>query len=145
MRKLFTLFICFSCILSIGCGGEPTINARNTKIAFKSLNRMKGYLPYDERMEFEIAFWTIRDSLGNSTAFLSTVDGKNAEEIVTLGQEHFNKRKAEGIPAYDKYTSWDDMLTRVQAERAAQSLPKQKITKQDLRNNLLYDPRSGGD
>ena len=144
MRKLFTLFICFSCILIIGCGGEPTINARNTKIAFKSFNKIKSYLPSDERIEFEIAFWTIRDALGNSSAFLDTVDGKNVEEIIALGQEHFNKRKAEGIPAYDKYTSWDDMLTRVKAERAAQSLPKQKMTKQDQRNNLLYNPRSGG-
>jgi hypothetical protein len=144
MRKLLTLFICLSCILSVGCGGEPTINARNTKVVFKSFNRMKNYLPNDERLEFEIAFWTIRDSLGNSKEFLDTVDGKNVAEIIALGQEHFNQRKAEGIPAYDKYTSWDDMLTRVKAERAAQALPKQKMTDRDRRNNLLYDPRVGG-
>ena len=140
MRKLFTLLICVFCILSIGCGGETTVNARNNKVVFKSFNRIKKFLPNDERLEFEIAFYTVRDSLGKSKLFLRSVDGKNVEEIIVLGQEHFNKRKAEGIPAYDKYSSWEDMLTRVKAERAAQSLPKQKITTREQRNNLNYNP-----
>jgi len=143
MRKTFIFFICLFCIFSIGCGGKPTINGRNIQAAFKSMNRMKYYLPDEQRMEFEIGFWTIRDALGNSDEFLDTVDGKTAPEIVALGKKYFQQRKAAGIPAYTKYASWDDMISKVIAERKAQSIPKSRMTKRDRDNNILYNLRAG--
>ncbi|WP_419617738.1 hypothetical protein [Thiolapillus sp.] len=143
MRKTFIFFICLFTLIIAGCGGEPTIKAHNIQAAFKSLNRMKYYLPEEQRMEFEIGFWTIRDALGSGDEFLDTVDGKTAPEIIELGKKYFQQRKAAGIPAYTKYASWDDMINKVIAERKAQSIPKQKMTQRDKDNNVLYNLRAG--
>ena len=99
---------------------------------------MKRALPSDKRLEFEIAFWTLKDAHPKNSDFLNTIDGQTVDETIELGKTSFNDRRAAGIPAYTKYASWDDMLDKVQKERAAAALPIEPISERDKKNDVLY-------
>ncbi len=99
---------------------------------------MKRELPSDKRLEFEIAFWTLKDSYPKNSEFLDIVDDQGPDEIIELGKQHFNERKARGEQAYNKYASWEDMLAVVAAEREANALPQESISERDKNNNVLY-------
>ncbi len=137
MRKSFILITLF-CLAAAGCGGERTVDGRNLKTANKSLIFMKRELPSDKRLEFEIAFWTLKDSYPKNSEFLDIVDDQGSNEIIELGKQHFNERKARGEQAYNKYASWEDMLAVVAAEREANALPQESISERDKNNNVLY-------
>jgi len=119
-----------------GCSNERTINGRSERTAAQSVKIMKEYLPSDQRVEFEMAYWTLKDAIPDSKQFLDAVDGKNVTELILLGKEHFEQRKAMGIEAYGRYASWEDMIQKLIKERAGQSNNKDP---RDKANNVLYD------
>lgn len=141
MRKSLILIILF-CLAAAGCSGERTIDGRNIKTANRSLIFMKRELPSDKRLEFEIAFWTLKDSYPKDSEFLDIVDDQNSDEIIELGKQHFNDRRAKGEKAYIKYASWEDMLVNVAAEREANALPEEPVSERDKKNNVLYELRN---
>ena len=136
MRK--SIFIVLFCLFATGCGGKPTINGHNIRTANRSLIMMKRALPTDQRLEFEIAFWTLKDAHPKNSDFLDIVDDQTVDEVIELGRKSFNESSAAGITAYTKYASWDDMLDKVQKERAATALPKEPISERDKKNDVLY-------
>ena len=138
MRNFFTLLICLACILSTGCGGERKVNGRSNRVAALSVKKIKNYLPSEQRVPFEVGFWTIKAKYGNSDEFLDAVDGKTVTEIIASGKQIFEQRRAEGFEAYNKYDSWDDMIDKLIQEREAQSIPYQRPTERDQKNNVLY-------
>ena len=132
MRILSTVFVFIMCAFLIGCSGGPEVSGRSLKSANKSVARIKDRLPTEKRIEFEVSYWTLRDSIRNRDEFLDTVGGKNVEELIVLGKEVFQQRKDSGFKDYDQYSSWDQMIAKYTQERIDQNRRKKP------------DPRDGG-
>lgn len=139
MKKLFTLLLILSCTTLIACGKGQQINGHNTRTAYKSAKSIKNRLPGDNRIEYEVSFWTIRDAKKDDSEFLDAVDGKNPQEIIALGKEIYQQRKNAGFEAYAQYSSWEEMIAKFGQERIDQEKPKGKDAgAKDKANDLLY-------
>ncbi len=140
MKKL-AVFICVICCTTlIACGKGQEINGHNLKTANRSVKALKERLPTESRIEFEVAYWTIRDAKKDNDEFLDAVDGKTPMEIVALGKEIYQQRKNEGFQAYAKYSSWEDMISQFGKERSDQDNGKslKKEDAKDRANDVLY-------
>ncbi|MFA6053644.1 MAG: hypothetical protein WC762_13765 [Methylobacter sp.] len=139
MKKLFSLLLILSCASLLACGKGQQINGHNTRTAYKSAKSIKNRLPEDNRIEYEVSFWTIRDSKKDDSEFLDTVDGKNPQEIVALGKEIYQERKNAGFEAYAQYSSWEEMIAKFGQERIDQGKHKCcKESAKDKANDVLY-------
>ncbi|MDD1621388.1 MAG: hypothetical protein LUQ11_07885 [Methylococcaceae bacterium] len=85
---------------------------------------IKERLPLDQRIEFEISFWTLRDEIRNNKEFLDAIDGKTPEQLIETGKELFMKRKAAGNKEYEQYATWDQMISQYTQERIDQNRKK---------------------
>ncbi|MFA5982522.1 MAG: hypothetical protein WC782_00750 [Methylococcaceae bacterium] len=138
MKKISTLLIIFSCLTLVACGKGEQVNGHNMRTAYKSVKALKNRLPPDSRVEFEVSFWTIRDSLKTDEAFLDAVDGKKPQEIIALGKEIYQQRKNSGFPAYEQFSSWDQMIAKFGQERLDQEKGTRKTDPKDKANDILY-------
>lgn len=140
MKKLPALLLVLCCTSLIACGKGQQINGHNTRTAFRSVKALKNRLSPEARIEFEVSFWTLRDSIKDEKEFLNKVDGKKPEEIVVLGKELYQQRKSSGFAGYEKYTSWDDMIAKFGKERIDQDNHKSinKADPKDKANEVLY-------
>ena len=141
MKKVSTLLLIFCCVNLIACGKGQEINGHNTSTAYRSVKALKNRLPAENRIEFEVSFWTIRDSKKDDKEFLAAVDGKTPQEIITLGKELYQERKAAGFKGYEEYTSWENMITKFSQERNDQENRKGKskeAIEKDKANDVLY-------
>ena len=87
MKKIPTLLLILGCATLMACGKGQEINGHNTATAYRSVKALKNRLPPDNRIEFEVSFWTIRDAKKDDKEFLDAVDGKTPEEIIALGKQ----------------------------------------------------------
>jgi hypothetical protein len=144
MKKISILLLIFGCITLIACGKGQEINGHTTKTAYRSVKELKNRLPPDSRIEFEVSFWAIRDANKDDKAFLDIVDGKKPEEIIALGKEIYQQRKAAGFKGYDQYSSWEEMIAKFSKERIDQDNRKGTIKEnaKDKANDVLYDLNS---
>ena len=141
MKKLPALLLILSCATLIACGKGQEINGHNTATAYRSVKAIKNRLPPDNRIEFEVSFWTIRDVKKDDKEFLNAVDGKNPEEIVALGKDIYQERKTAGFKGYEQYSSWEEMITKFGKERMDQDNRKVKskdAQEKDKENDVLY-------
>jgi hypothetical protein len=76
------------------CGKGYQVNARSLQSAHKSISHIKERLPVDERLQFELAYWLVRDQIKNNDEFLRAIDGKTPKELIAMGKDNFGKRKA---------------------------------------------------
>ncbi|MCK5355770.1 MAG: hypothetical protein KAJ63_11670, partial [Methyloprofundus sp.] len=120
MRILSIIIISLSILVSTGCSKGSQINGRNFKTALKSVKMIKGRLPQEQRIAFELSFWAIRNTYRKNPEFLDIVDGKTPDELIEVGKEVFAKRKAEGFEEYQQYANWDEMIAKYEQDRAAQ-------------------------
>ncbi|MGZ4959206.1 MAG: hypothetical protein ACXV7J_08135 [Methylomonas sp.] len=90
----------------------------------RSMASIKERLPLDQRIEFEVSFWTLRDEIRNNKEFLDAIDGKTPEQLIETGKELFMKRKASGNKEYEKYATWDQMISEYTQERINQNRKK---------------------
>jgi hypothetical protein len=142
MKKLPALLLILSCTTLLACGKGQEINGHNTTTAYRSVKGIKNRLPVEKRIEFEVAFWTIRDAQKNDSDFLKAVDGKTPQEIIDAGQAIYQERKAAGFKDYDSYISWDDMISKFGKERSDQDnkrLKSKGVEEKDKENNVLYN------
>lgn len=142
MKKLPALLLIISCTTLMACGKGQEINGHNTTTAYRSVKGIKNRLPVEKRIEFEVAFWTIRDAQKNDSDFLKAVDGKTPQEIIDAGQAIYQERKAAGFKDYDSYNSWDDMISKFGKERSDQDnkrLKSKEVQEKDKANNVLYN------
>ncbi|MDG2365217.1 MAG: hypothetical protein P8L84_06095 [Methylococcaceae bacterium] len=142
MKKLFILLICLTAMLSIGCSGERQINGRTSKLAFKSVRVMKEYLPKRQKLEFEIAFWTMKNGFEKNSEFLDAVDGNTSAELIAAGKAKFVELQESGRPEYTKFSNWDAMIKSYEDERFEQDMNHKKDKDQrqkESMNNVLYD------
>ncbi len=137
MRIFSPLLVFIIAAALVGCTSGNQVNARSLKTANRSVNRIKDRLPAEKRIEFEVSYWTLRDSIRSREEFLDKVDGKTPEELIELGKEVFQNRKSAGFKNYQHYNSWDEMITQFSEERNNQG--KQLNAKKDPRNgSVLY-------
>jgi AICAR transformylase/IMP cyclohydrolase PurH len=85
---------------------------------------LKERLPLDQRIEFEVSFWTVRDEIRNNKEFLDAIDGKTPEQLIEQGKELFMKRKAAGAKDYEQFANWDQMIAQYTQERIDQNRKK---------------------
>lgn len=144
MKALRTLLIILFCTTLVACNKGQQINGHNMRTALKSVKMLKERMAPEPRIEFEVSFWTIRDAKKSDEEFLDAVDGKTPTEIIALGQEIYQQRKNSGFPGYEKYTSWEDMISKYSQERSEQNV-KQGMKNEDARetakdkaNDILY-------
>lgn len=138
MKCLFTLLILMFIVSMMGCTSSNNINGRSIKTANRSVSLIKDRLPTEQRIEFEISYWTVRDAVRNNQAFLDLVDGKSVEEMIVLGKDNFTERKNSGFKGYEKYTHWKQMIAKLTQDRISQSRHKGQGN-QDEDNNVLYN------
>ena len=137
MRILSTVFVFIMCAFLMGCSGGSEVSGRSIKSANKSVARIKDRLPTEKRIEFEVSYWTLRDSIRNRDEFLDTVGGKNVEELIALGKEVFQQRKDAGFKDYEQYATWDQMIAKYTQQRIDQGKRKRPDAR-DQSNNVLY-------
>ena len=136
--KLFTRMIILSfCALLVGCSKGNEINGRSLRTANKSVSYIKDRLPVEQRVEFEISFWSLRDEIRNNKEFLDMIDGKTPEELIALGKELFQKRKNAGFKEYAQFDSWEQMISHYTEERLDQNR-RSRPDPRDKNNNVLY-------
>lgn len=141
MKKLPALLLILSCATLIACGKGQEINGHNTSTAYRSVKALKNRLAPDKRIEFEVSFWTIRDAKKDNKEFLDVVDGKTPEEIIVIGKEIYQERKAAGFKGYEQYSSWEEMIAQFGKERIDQDNRKGKSKEaqdKDKANDVLY-------
>ncbi|KAF3978295.1 MAG: hypothetical protein HFP77_02735 [Methylococcales symbiont of Iophon sp. n. MRB-2018] len=139
MKCSFTLFVLMTTVFMMSCTSGSKINGRSVKTANRSASMIKDRLPTEQRIEFEVSYWTVRDVVRNNKEFLDLVDGKTALEMVVLGKENFKKRKKSGFKGYEKYTNWEQMITKFTQERISQGKRSKKQVNRDRDNNVLYN------
>jgi hypothetical protein len=118
------------------CSGDK-INAHSEKTAYRSVKMIKNHLQEEMRVEYEMSFWMIRDAKKDNAEFLAAVDGKKASEIIAMGKEIYEKRKAEGFAEYQQYKTWEEMMAKYDRDRI-----KQGKAKTDVKEKI-NDPKSG--
>jgi hypothetical protein len=141
MKKLPALLLILSSATLIACGKGQEINGHNTATAYRSVKALKNRLSPDNRIEFEVSFWTIRDAKKDDKEFLDVVDGKTPEEIIAIGKEIYQERKAVGFKGYEEYSSWEEMIAKFGKERMDQDNRKGKSKEaqdKDKANDVLY-------
>ncbi len=140
MKKFPILLLILCCTSLISCSRGQQINGHNTRTAYRSVKALKNKLSPEARIEFEVSFWTLRDSIKDEKEFLDTVDGKKPEEIIALGKELYQQRKNTGFAGYEKYANWDDMISQFGKERNDQDNRKGKNQEdpKDKANDVLY-------
>lgn len=138
MKVLSTFFVFIMCVFLVGCIAGNEVNGRSIKSANRSVNRIKNRLPTEQRIEYEVSYWTLRDSIKDRDEFLDTVGGKTVEELVVLGKEVFQNRKNSGFQNYDQYASWEQMIAKYTQERINQNKPSNQLGARDQANNVLY-------
>lgn len=142
MIHIKTFLLCFVIVALMACGKGNEINGHSLATANKSVKFIKEKLPDDLRLEFELSFWTLRDEFKNDDEFLQAVDGKNPFELIDLGQESFNRRKAAGLKGYQAFADWQAMLADYGQKRATQSKPSVNAEKDaNYKRTVLYNPR----
>ncbi len=121
MKKLSAVLVFIACASLIGCNKGQQINGSSLKTVNRSVAALKERLPLDQRVEFEVSFWTLRDEIRNNKEFLQAVDGKTPEQLIESGRELFSKRKAAGNKEYQQFTNWDQMIAQYTQERIDQN------------------------
>ena len=141
MKKLPALLLILSCATLLACSKGQEINGHTTNTAYRSVKALKNRLSPDNRIEFEVSFWTIRDAKKDDKEFLDTVDGKTPEEIIAMGKEIYQERKAAGFKAYEQYSSWEEMIAKFGKERMDQDNRKGRSKEEmdkEKANDVLY-------
>ncbi|TPQ25478.1 DUF6694 family lipoprotein [Methylomonas koyamae] len=124
MKKASTVLVLLLCSVMVGCNKSNQINGSSMKTVNRSISHIKEKLPLDQRIEFEVSFWTLRDEIRSNQEFLDAIDGKTPEQLIETGKELFAKRKSSGNKEYAQYESWDQMITQYSQERIDQNRKK---------------------
>ena len=124
MKKAITVLVFLFCALLVGCNKSHQINGSSLKTVNRSVNSIKDKLPLDQRIEFEVSYWSLRDEIRNNKDFLNEIDGMTPEKLIAKGKEIFEKRKASGLKDYQKYANWDQMIAQYTQERIDQNRKK---------------------
>lgn len=143
MKRLTLFFFIILCLALNACNKGGTVNGHTARTAYRSVKMIKERLPPDNKVEFEVSFWTIRDAHPADDEFLETVDGKSPWEIIDMAKEIYQQRKSTGFKGYEKYNSWDEMIAKFDKERMDQETRPGSTKREDTKKNgtILYNLR----
>ncbi len=143
MRNLTLIIFITFCLALAGCGRGGSVNGHTTRTAYRSVKFLKERLPPDNRVEFEVAFWTLRDAIKSDEEFLDKVDGKSAFDIIDMGKQVYQDRKTAGVKEYEQYKTWEEMIAKFDRERIDQEKQHPKGDKNyDSKNySIMYNLR----
>lgn len=119
MRNLFTVLALFTLLIA-SCSKEPALRGSTRKVLYASANRIMLRLPEEQRVAFEVAFWSLQEKAqqeGRLDSLPAALDGKTVGEVIEMGKQDFIAKKAAGDPDYQRYPSWEAMIQRMLAER----------------------------
>ena len=140
MKKTSILIMFLITFSLFGCNKGNEVSGLSMKGAYRSVNYLKNRLPTEQRIEFELSFWALRDDIRDKNDFLDTVGGKTPEELIELGKILYQKRKNEGYEKYQQFNNWDQMISHYAQERLDQNKRKRKRTDpEETENSILYD------
>jgi hypothetical protein len=138
MKKFSIIAVLIISVSLFGCSSNEEVSGRSIRSAYKSVIFIKRHLPVEQQVEFEVAFWTIRDSIKNDKELLSKVGGKKADEIIAIAKEIYQQRKAAGAKEYEAFSSWEQMIAKYGQERIDQTKHKKSDASKEEANNVLY-------
>ncbi len=138
MKILATLLLIVASLSLTACNNGTKINGHTQKTTLKSVRFIKERLPPEKRIEFEVSFFTMRDTIKDNDEFLRQVDGKTPEEIIEVGKKLYAERKAQGMEEYNKYSSWEDMITKFSKEKSEQGKKNNVDPKDKSQGSVLY-------
>jgi hypothetical protein len=124
MQKSCAVLALLACVSLTGCNNAQQINGNSLKTVNRSVTHIKERLPLDQRIEYEVAYWTLRDDIRNNKEFLEAIDGKTPAQLIETGKELFQKRKAGGNKEYQQFDNWDQMIAQYTQERIEQNRKK---------------------
>jgi hypothetical protein len=131
MKKI--AFVLLSGVMLVACNNGQKINGHNEKTVYRSVQMIKPRLPEAMRIEYEIAFGLSREAEKDNAIFFKSIDGKTPSELIAMGKDIFQKHKNEGVAEYQKYQTWEDMISKYQQERGRQKV--ETDIKKDSQNN----------
>lgn len=124
MKKSSAVLVLLTCAVLTGCNSSQQINGNSMKTVNRSISYIKERLPLEKRIEYEVAFWTLRDEIRNNKEFLEAIDGKTPDQLISTGKELFVKRKAAGNKEYEQFNNWEQMISQYSEERIEQNRKK---------------------
>jgi hypothetical protein len=137
MKKLSLVLLLACTPMLVACNNGQKINGHNEKTAYRSIKMIKLRLPEEKKVAYEMSFWMVRDEKKDNAEFLKTIDEKTPDEIIGMGKEIYQKRKTEGLPEYQTYKSWEEMMAKYDRDRMGQGKVKSDIKEK------IPDPKSG--
>lgn len=120
MKILFRFLVLSLGIALSACGNANQINGKSMKTAHKSVAFIKEHLPANQRVEFEVAYWGLRNQIKDDAEFLKAIDNKTSADIIELGKAGFAKNKAAGMAEVADYDNWDQMIAKQLEQRTEQ-------------------------
>lgn len=141
MKILATLLLIAACFSLTACNKGSKINGHTQNTALKSVRYLKERLPPEKRIEFEVSYFTLRDSIKDNGEFLSAIDGKTPDQIIEEGKRIYTDRRNQGLEKYTQYTSWEDMIAKFSKEKDDQSRkhkPDAEKEKEKYNATVLY-------
>lgn len=138
MKKFSIIAVLFFSATILGCSSSDEVSGRSIRSANKSVIYIKRHLPVEQQVEFEVAFWTIRDAIKDDKELLDKVGGKKADAIIAMAKEIYQQRKAAGAKEYQAFSSWEQMIAKYGQERIDQTKQHKKPDPRDEKNSVLY-------
>ncbi len=137
MKKLPLILLLATSTMLVACNNGQKINANTEKTAYRSAKIIKTRLPEEKRVEYEMSFWMVRDQKKDNAEFLKAIDEKMPDEIISMGKEIYQKRKADGFAEYQQYKTWEEMMAKYDRDRMSQGKAKSDVKEK------IGDPKSG--
>jgi hypothetical protein len=94
------------------------ISGDTTMEVKKSAMTVRRTMSTSDRNSFDMAFGILEKlkSQEGPDAFPKAVDGLEPQQVVELAKQEVNAQIAAGSADFKRYASWDDMLTKLDAE-----------------------------
>jgi len=133
MKTKTFVYLMSLCLLTVGCGKGDQINANSDNSLYRSVIALQRRLPDQERVEFEVSFWSLKQFAQNESTFRNQVNGKTVQEVIEMGKQNFAAQKAAGNADYIKYPSWEAMIAELVKERQQSA---KRVDRRDRANRI---------
>lgn len=120
MKTSYGFLVLSICLLLNACGNTNQINGSSMKTAHKSVAIIKERLPANQRVEFEVAYWSLRNQIKDDTEFLAAIAQKTSADIIEQAKANFSKNKAAGLAEVAGYDTWEQMIAKQIEQRGEQ-------------------------
>lgn len=133
MKSKIFVYLMSLCLLAAGCGKGDQINANSDNSLYRSVTTLQRRLPDQERVEFEVSFWSLKQFAESESTFRDQVNGKTVYEVIEMGKQNFVAQKAAGNPDYIKFDSWETMIAGLVKERQQSA---KRVDRRDRTNRI---------